>query len=194
MAALGLVLPVTAPVLAHAEPLNDVKIIDARGDMWRLQNEARPLAAPKQRRGDIRRTTIRHRQRAITVRTKFVELLRKPQFHAKVVVLRTNAGLLREVNVVAGRFMGRSFYRGIVEVSRRNGRPVDCAVRHRINYATNVTAIRVPRSCLGNPRWAQAKVLSVGVYGARRSPGEFVDTAHGPHHRLNDWSPRLRRP
>ena len=106
LVALGL-LPISASAVAHAEPVSSLTLIDERGDMWIVgPTEAPPVAAPRQRRGDIRRTIIRHGERAVTVRTRFSELSRKPQGHFLVAVLRTNTGVLRDIYIVAGSSAG----------------------------------------------------------------------------------------
>jgi hypothetical protein len=72
---------------------------------------------------------------------------------------------------------------------------VDCTAAHRINYTTNVIRLRVPRSCLNDPRWVQANVISLGEFGRPEAQARaFFDNAHGPSRRLNDWSRRLHRP
>jgi hypothetical protein len=197
VAALGLILPIAAPALAHAGGFNSVTIIDARRDMWRMPQDGPPLvAAPRQHRGDIRRTTIRHGVHAITVRTKFSELARKPQYQGLIIRLRTNTGARRYITIAAGRFgPGRAFWRGFVSVERPNGRPVDCAAAHRINYTTNVIRLRIARTCANDPRWVQANVVAIGRFGRPAAKARtFFDTAHGPQRRLNDWSLRLHRP
>ena len=194
--ALAIALPVSAAPLAYAEPVSRVTIIDARGDMWRMPQDGPPLvAAPRQRRGDIRRTTIRHGVHAFNVRTQFSELARRLQYQGFVIRVRTNAGVRRYITIAAGKFGPRTFWRGFVSVERPNGPDVDCAAAHRINYTTNVIRLRVPRSCLNDPQWVQANVISLGEFGRPAAQSRaFFDNAHGPNRRLNDWSRRLHRP
>jgi hypothetical protein len=51
---------------------------------------------------------------------------------------------------------------------------------HRINYATNVVRMRIPRSCLGRPRWVR-----VALYNAMTTTADhpqpddvYVDNPH----------------
>jgi hypothetical protein len=184
-------IPFSASAVAHAESVSSLTLIDERGDMWVVgPEEGPPVAAPRQRRGDIRRTIIRHGAHAVTVRTRFSELSRKPQGHFLVVVLRTNTGVLRDVYIVAGQFSRPPDWRGYVVVERRNGRPVDCAAAHNINYTTNVMRLRVPRSCLQDPRWVQAKVFYTGVYGKGGTFAlkEHFDNAHNAGSQATGWT------
>ena len=191
--ALGLI-PISASAVAHAEPVSSQTLIDERGDIWRIPGEGRPVAAPHQHRGDIRRTIIRHGKHAVTVRAKFGELTRNPQGHVLVVGLRTNTGVLRAVSLIAGQYVQRSGWRGIVTVERRDGRPVKCTTAHRINYTTNVMGLRVPRSCINTPRSVQAKAFYIGMHGKGGQASEFFDNAHNPGSRMNGWTRRLSHP
>jgi hypothetical protein len=44
---------------------------------------------------------------------------------------------------------------------------------HRISYATNVVRMRIPRSCLGRPRWVRAATSSGLVSDADFNSDEF---------------------
>lgn len=188
--ALAVVLPASAPVSAQAQGLNSLTIIDERGDMVRYPNaEPPPVPAPHQRRNDIRRTIIRHDRTAITIRTKFSELSRQPAFYLLAARLRTSAGMRRGLDL----FVDESDWQGDADLRRPDGRRVKCAIPHHIDYTRNVIRLRVPRSCLSDPRWVQAKVFTLGVFGQRASK-MVGDSAHGPERPAKrTWTPRLHR-
>jgi hypothetical protein len=126
VAALALALPVSAPAIAQAQGLNSLIIIDERGDMWRYPNAEPPaVPAPNQHRNDIRRTKIRHGQHAITIRAKFVELSRKPEFYILAVGLRTSAGVRRDLDI----FVDGSDWQGSADLRRPSGSPVNAPSR-----------------------------------------------------------------
>lgn len=175
--------------VAHAD---NIAIVDARGDMWKDDgSRERPQRAPRQESADIRRVAVNHAQRAIIVRTKFVQLRRTGAFTLMMVRVRTNAGLVRFATLGVGR-VTESGWRGEAELTRRDGRVVECEMGHDVNYATNVARLRIPRTCLNAPRWVQATVASVHATGGRRFTFYF-DNAHNEGFRSNGWTKRLRR-
>jgi hypothetical protein len=44
---------------------------------------------------------------------------------------------------------------GRVRLFKPNGKPVSCQVGHAIDYTAKTATVRVPRSCLGKPRWVK---------------------------------------
>ena len=85
-------------------------------------------------------------------------------------------------------------WQGSADLRRRSGSPVKCAISHQINYTRNVIRLRVPRSCLKDPRWVQANVFTLGVFDqkALRMVG---DSAHGPRRPAKlTWTQRLHHP
>jgi hypothetical protein len=133
-------------------------VTDARGDVQAFVGESNtPTAAPDTKNGDIVRTVFRHNDRRISVRVKFVDLLRTGQFNGHVLRIVTNEKLRRDVTVMTG----PNFWRGTAEMSRPNGTPVDCEIQHKIAYDTNVVTLSFPRSCVSDPRWVRLGLGSV---------------------------------
>jgi hypothetical protein len=192
VAALAFVLPVGTPVLAQAQGIDRLTMIDDRGDTWRYPlDESPPVVAPRQRRNDIRRTVVRHGLHAVTIRARFSELSRRPAFYVLTVPLRTSAGVRREVSLFVDR---ETHWRGVADFMRPSGRLAKCAVAHRINYTRNVVRVRVPRSCLDDPRWIQANVFILGAF-SRMPGGVYGDSAHGPQRPAKrTWTRRLHSP
>lgn len=63
---------------------------------------------------------------------------------------------------------------------------------HTLNYATNVARLRIPRACLGAPRWVQATVVSSWVSDGRTF-ALFYDDAHSEGFRVNIWTRHLKQ-
>ncbi len=191
LAVLGLMLSLGVPTVAHAATET---IVDARRDVSKDSEEMQETPAPQQRRGDIRRTTLTHSERAVSVRMKFVELERTGAWFSLDVRLRTNTGFWRQATVLGGSkgFFGQPLWRGDTLLARRHGHEVNCALTHNIDYVTNVITVRIPRSCLNAPRWVQANATYISArYGS--APVAFLDSAHVVGPRVNVWSSRIRR-
>jgi hypothetical protein len=179
---LATVATLAMPVAAQGATLN---LVDARGDVYRDVAKGAPKPAPGERSADIVRTKIVHAQRAVVVRTQLVRLNREGTALGMSMRVRTNEGLYREVDV----FALRPRWRGGVDVMKRNGSSAECTTAHRFNYARDYIAVRIPRSCLGDPRWVQATVMSFSAARQRF----LLDNPHNDTARLNVWSSRIRR-
>jgi hypothetical protein len=179
--AFGTAAPATAQSLAH---------VDQRGDLQSFEGESeQPTPAPAMRNGDIVRTAFNHRVHRITVRAKFADLRRAGAFRGDGIRIVTDEGVRREVSLVA--YAGA--WRGESVMTRPNGKPVDCAITHKIDYDTNVITVGFPRSCVSDPRWVR---LGLGSFWADAGGRVFVDDAQIDG-RINQetvrLSPRLRR-
>lgn len=125
---------------------------DGPGDVWTL-GQTPNTRVPDRDQGDILRTTLQHRRQQIVVRTRFAELNREGRRIFIFTQLRTNTGKVSAVELTArpSRWAGR------INFERRDGRAVECRITHDINYTTNVAVVRIPRSCIDDPRTIQAK-------------------------------------
>lgn len=174
-----------------------VTVNDARGDVMRytmpVDDTAEPdpegVVDPAVTNGDVLRTTIRHSARRVAVRVKFVDLRRAGMFRGDFLSLRTNEGVRREVSLMAGTGM----WRGEADMTRPSGHPVKCAIRHRINYDTNVVKLSFPRRCASSPRWVQVGLGS--MWAGADMETFYMDDAQtdGEVRDVLVWSPRVRR-
>jgi len=128
--------------------------VDGPGDVWTTVEGSGSTRAPDRDQGDILRTTFTHAQHQVIVRTAFAELNREGRRILVYTRLRTDTGQVRELQLIANpnRWRGRTLFttpRGRAECPGR--------VSHSIDYAANVAVIRVPRTCLDNPRAVQAR-------------------------------------
>jgi hypothetical protein len=185
VAVCALALTAAGPVAAHAQSLT---FNDERGDVWGHFGDAEP--APDHTRGDILRAVIAHHERQVVIRTKFVRLDRRGSRFVVAARLRTNAGVNRVARLQAG--PGASSWQGTTHLYRGNNvTRVDCAPSHHIDYAAEVAVIRVPRTCLGSPRWVQATMGAASI----KPRGFFADNPvnDGPTQYLPGYSARIRR-
>ena len=147
-------------LLALPAAAQEVTVRDARGDMIRVEEGGGdPQPAPGATAGDVVRTTFRHTDRHVVVRTKLTALER--------------TGRRFTVWVDVGNGARRTWFVG-VEATRRDrsghtifmtgrGGDVRCAVQHRVNYAADVVRVSVPRRCLDRPRVVRFRLLTEHV-------------------------------
>jgi hypothetical protein len=62
---------------------------------------------------------------------------------------------------------------------------VHCGVRHTIDYLANTVVIKVPRSCLGKPRWVQVSDEAISrtdslIYVDQGGAGSTEELVYGP--------------
>jgi hypothetical protein len=182
--AVALVLPLVA-VPAAAEK---VTVLDAPGDMIRVEEGGSdPQPAPGATIGDVLRTTFRHGERRVVVRTELAALE------------RTGRRFIVWVDVQDGE--RHSWFVG-VEATRRDrnghtifmtgrGHDVRCAVRHRIDYAVDVVRVSVPRRCLDAPRVVRFRLLTEHV----RRTWDYAWLDNGLSYDMEDrrWTSWMRR-
>ena len=178
LSACALVVALLGAAPAHAESRT---LVDARGDVWAMDPEGQNTQVPERRQNDILRTVFVHHDRKVVVRTKFARLDRVGQIWVMAIKLRTNTGLVRRVALWASPDPYTNRWRG--DLIRGDGTPMPCG-SHRIDYAANVAEIRIPRSCVGDPRWVQGSAAA----GTIANNGVFF--ADNP---VND-GPSLRLP
>lgn len=185
VAACTLALTLAGPAASHAASLS---FVDGPGDVWTLEDQ--PQQAPDREQGDILRMSFTHGQRHVVVRSTFAELNREGRQVLVFAQLRTNTGQVRGLSLAASPRQATNRWRGKTALETRRGRLVDCRMSHRIDYATNVAVVRVPRACLGNPRTVQAK-LAVATFTARQF---FADNPinHGPTNNLPRYTSAVR--
>jgi hypothetical protein len=179
-------LPATPP---HVRAASTVSSTDGRGDMWQLRTQPQDVPAPEQRAGDITDLRVAHAHRAVWVYTNFVELRRSGHGLQLEVRLRTDTGIWQYLALLTGA-ESKAGWSGTVEITARSGRVVNCPVTHEVDYSNAAIRLRIPRSCLDNPRWLQTSVASVSI------PDEedrtmFVDDALTTSQDRHPWSRRI---
>jgi hypothetical protein len=189
LSACAVALTLIIPAAANADSRT---LIDARGDVWAMDTPdvGQNTQAPERQHGDILRTVFAHNSRQVVMRTKFAQLDRVGSMSIMAIKLRTNTGAVRRIALLAGPGSPETHrWRGIV--TRRNAAiPMECAT-HRIDYAADVAEVRIPRSCLGDPRWVQG---SLGAGTLTKNGTFFGDNPvnEGPTVHLPRYTSRIR--
>ena len=134
-----------AAVLVHRDPVGDVALSPVGTNAY--------IPAPNQVQGDITATRVVHGRRAIWIHIRLRELdtTGNGNFHV-VSILTPSRTRTIEVDAFPGHWEGRA------SVTDAHGRAAVCAVTHRIDYIRNRVLMRVPRKCLGKPRWIRVGI------------------------------------
>jgi len=176
-----------APLLiAGAAQAKSLTWTDGSGDMWRLSEDLDEWTpAPEQSNGDVTKVRVAHRAHAVLVRQVFVVLARTGTQHDLVGRIRTNTGLTRQFEIQAE----KGFWDGELMLTTVSGRHVRCDATHTLDYFTDSATLRVPRSCLDDPRWIQVKLAN-----AHFGKEVWADNGQGPGHAfLRTWSDKIRQ-
>lgn len=143
---------------------------DAVADMWSSPVGALTYtAAPQHVEGDIVAIRVIHALRKVRIRIRLRELTTTSNgnFH-RIAVKSDRRFRYLAVDALPGH------WEGTVQMTGSAGRPVACAVRHRIDYDLNQIHLTVPRRCLGKPSWVRVGARTT-VAGSVRV---FADDAH----------------
>lgn len=148
------------PLVAVPASAEDVTVRDPRGDMIRVEEGGgNPQPAPGARIGDVVRTSFRHSDRHVVVRTKLAALERTGRRFTVWVDVQNGARRTWTVGVEAT----RRDRNGHTIFMTGRGHDTRCAVQHRINYVDDVVRVSVPRRCLDTPRVVRFRLLSEHV-------------------------------
>ena len=164
--------PPGKPPLPNVTPLADpvVTFTDRQGDVVLSGPEALGWAgarpAPKAKQADIVRATVEHNPRQILSR---VELADDPRttlvgLYRFVTDLKTNTGMKRAAEVHHGHFVGDNTV--LSGVGPMGYRYLRCpGLRYSVDHARSEVTTTIPRRCLGNPAWVQARVFVIAWLG-----------------------------
>lgn len=166
----------------------EVTVRDARGDMVRVEEGGGdPRPAPRATVGDVARTTFRHTDGRVVVRTKLVALKQTGRRFVVWVDVQDGARRTWTVGVEATRRDRDGHTIFMTEDARRPR----CAVVHRIHYADDLVRLAVPRECMDTPRRVRFRLLTEHV----RRTWEYAWLDNGLAVDVEDrrWTPWLLR-
>jgi len=181
----GVIATTSALTLVGTAHAAEVVVHDGRGDVSRIlshSDESRPV--PGRRFPDVTRARFSHAAQHVVARMSFVELNPTGDIFGGIET-RTPRGR-RTFTVMSVRGSREGF------LFPDNQRP--CAVGVHFDYAQNYLRVRIPRRCLGDPRWVQ---LRAGASVLQADGDELTDDAGAARWSLRrppvPWSQRLRR-
>lgn len=168
------------------EPVT-VTLADGRGDMYAAAPREHPVPAPEQRHGDMRQVVIASGTQSIVVGVQFDELSRTGVMSELDVHLRTDTAVRRMARLFLGQISTRG-WTGDIEFNRPGAVGVECTVPYAVDYRENTIDLEIDRSCLGEPRWVQARVVSsFGDNQARI----YVDKSQTDQVKADVWTQRI---
>jgi hypothetical protein len=146
-------LPLSVSNASATEHATGVVLTDGAGDVWFDPggSDDNPSTRGSFPPADVKRAVVRHATYALRIRMRFVTLRREGSqgFEAEIQT-PTESQLIASVTSVPGHRRGRHFF---------SDEGTTCpGMTHRINYATDVVRMRIPRSCLGRPRWVKVSL------------------------------------
>ena len=135
-------------------PVSRVVLRDGTGDVWTYAPGGSAAPAPSMTSyppADVTRAVVTHGHYALRIRLRFADLQRVGHQAYRM-------------DLETPRSVDESFFAAVVSgPDSRKGRhflergsSVRCpGFEHRIDYATNVVTMQIPRRCLGRPRWVK---------------------------------------
>jgi hypothetical protein len=147
----------TASSDGSAGMVSGVTVRDLRGDMVKVEEGSdQGTPAPGATVGDVLRTTFRHTDHRVVVRTHVVALTRTGlRFRMWVDIQRgTHRRWTVGVDATPRHRSGRIIF------MTESGKDVSCAVGHRIDYIADVVRVSVPRRCLDTPHRVRFRLLT----------------------------------
>lgn len=175
--------------LAGAASGQGLRIRDTQHDMWAGSASQQPSefkAAPRRTTGDITSVSLRHGTRNVVITERFARLDRSGLGDIFGFTLRTDARMLRNIQVETYR---RTGWTGSLSMFRRNGRSVSCdRLAGQIDYGNDLVRVRVPRGCLGDPGWVRLSATDAHI---TLNDSWVVDNPFNAEASFTGWSPRV---
>ncbi len=170
----GLAVPASAG--PAEERISRVLLGDPTGDVWAIGEgeDEQWESAGEAPTADVLGAVVRHGRHKVVVRMTFTNLRRvDPQSYSATIFSRREYGAVF-VSAGPGRWKGRH---QLVDGSFGSVRCPN--LDHSIDYVTEQVTVRVPRSCLGRPRWVRVGIANFMFRGETEE--EFQELTDNPH-------------
>jgi len=173
-----------------------VVIPDGSGDAWKSVGEDEFTHVGTAPNTDLTQTRVSHRARYVVIRAAY-EALQKgapEEFELRAFLRAPHPNGTRRY-VAYARADGPKGHTKYYLAHYRDGVLMDCeGLTGRTRFGTDVLTVRVPRSCLGHPRWVQFQ----GAAYSYTEEGSFNDDAQrkapfSTSLRPKAWTRRLAR-
>jgi len=156
--------------LVPAASADRVNRADAHGDVAAfIADSDEPINKPGKLDPDVVRTLLAHRDHAVVIRLRFRDLLPKKRRSLLTVVRTPGDG---DYSVAIGWRRNGS---AVVQIEHAPD-VVDCpGLTQVLDVERNIIRVRIPRACLGSPRWVR-----VGMHVQRFLPATFTMLTDDP--------------
>jgi hypothetical protein len=173
---------VLAPTAAEAKSYTSTDTANDVVDVTMPAGSTTP--APDRAEGDILATRVVHKARVVVLTMRFQQLTRgQTALHwygirtgkiTRVAIMQSDAG----------------HPGGVVRLFKPNGNKVSCRVGHVMDYTAKTATVKVPRSCLGRPRWVKVAMQEATPVSSSQI---YVDDSRSKGGFLPVYGPRVRR-
>lgn len=144
------ILTAAVPGAVATELPTGVVLHDGTGDVWKVVGEQPPATKVSYPPADVKRAVVRHAHWALRIRMRFADLRRVgTQYFTAEILTPGDRTFLAIVHSTPQARRGNHFF-GAAYSDTTATCP---GMTQRINYAKDLVKIRIPRRCLGHPRW-----------------------------------------
>ena len=166
-----------------------LRVRDARGDVWAFVDATTATPAPAVRSGDITRTVVVHDDRA-TVKIRFEKLARKGAYAQYDVTFQGSRGrVVREVVLETSR-RDRG---GSIRVFNAKGQPLNgCDASRKVDYKDDRVTVGLDRRCLPKPGRVRVNVNTSRATGGAVFYSDNLHDAAPQSTAWTDWVKRSR--
>lgn len=176
--AAAVLVPATAQAKTYTstDAANDVVVVTMPGGTT--------APAADRTEGDIVGSQVRHKARAVVLTMHFQELTAgqtalhwygiKTGKMTRIVLMQSDA----------------AHPGGQARLFKPNGKTVRCHIGHAVDYTANTATVKVPRSCLGEPKWVKVAMQEASSLADNQA---YVDDSHSTGGFLPVYGPRVRR-
>jgi hypothetical protein len=183
-------LTTAVPAANGVELPTAVVLHDGSGDVWAIDLTGDEPSDPTSAdfpAADVTRAFVSHATYAVRIRMRFADLRRVgAQFYQVQIGTPRNAYFIR-VTSTPGARRGRHTFDG--------GRGACRRMTHRIDYANNVVSMRIPRRCLGRPRWVVVGLTNAVLIEGSNGEDQkvYLDNPHNHEAFSDEVTRRLYR-
>jgi len=134
---------------------------DGKGDMWAAKFAADSSFIPSEPRpastnGDIRHVAVAHRRESLEIKVQYLDLDGVRVMTPIRAFVDTNMGIESEISVDWDGPARKTFVNIVIDSGH-----IQCsAASATVDFDGNHATVRVPRSCLGLPRWVRVSLES----------------------------------
>ena len=157
------------------DPVTRVVLSDGAGDVWSITDSEQDSYQPAGSvpTVDATKAVVDHKKRSLVVRVSLVDLKRVHSQQVAAFITTPRRLMFAAAGATPGRRAGRHH---LIDYNRGK---VRCpGIRHRFDYDADLVSMRIPRTCLGRPRWVKVSVMN-SLY--KEVGGVFTEVTDNPH-------------
>ena len=164
-----------------------VVLHDGTGDVWTVSGDSEVFTKASFPTTDVTRAVVKHGRYAVRIRMRFADLRRVGyQAYDATVFTPRRGDYLATVGSGPGVRQGTHQWQA--------GEATCRGFTHTMNYDTNLVTMRIPRPCLGRPRWVKVILENFTSVGDDEASATFyTDNPHNHQEFPSTYTRRLYR-